>query len=107
MKLRFVLPYNTRWGEQIKAAVRLSGLGRAGVERFLPLHTQDGRMWSAELEVLLPAGAELIYYYTVYENGLFKRREWQAVPRKVVVGENPADYYELRDSWRDAPALAP
>ncbi|MBR5608816.1 MAG: 4-alpha-glucanotransferase [Elusimicrobiaceae bacterium] len=106
MHLHFTLPYRTRWGEQIKAVLRLSGFGMPGRERVLPLHTTDGETWKATIEITLPEGAELIYYYAVYENGSVKRREWRAVPRKVVTGKHPAKRYELRDAWRDAPALS-
>ncbi len=107
MHLQFTLPYRTRWGEQIKAVLRLSGLGRAGVERLLPLRTEDGETWHAAVEVDLPPGVELIYHYAVYENGSPKRREWRAVPRKLTFGQNSAKLYELRDFWRDAPSLSP
>lgn len=107
MKLHFSLPYRTQEGEQIKAVLRLSGMGTPSRERILPLQTQDGQTWGAELELALPAGAELIYHYAVYKNGSPVRREWRAVPRKLVVGQTPARRYMLHDFWRDAPALAP
>lgn len=107
MKLHFSLPYRTGKNEQIKAVMRLSGLGRPGRECILPLNSTDGENWRAELELALPPGAELIYHYAVYENGAAVRREWRAVPRKLVIGPSPARRCELRDFWRDAPALAP
>ena len=62
MLLHFTLPYRTRWGEQVKAVLRLSGFGMPGVERVLPLSTTDGVMWQASIDVSLPEGVELVYY---------------------------------------------
>ena len=51
MHLHFTLPYRTRWGEQIKAVLRLSGFGMPGRERVLPLHTTDGETWKLPLKL--------------------------------------------------------
>ncbi|MBR2865201.1 MAG: 4-alpha-glucanotransferase [Elusimicrobiaceae bacterium] len=106
MLLHFTLPYRTRWGEQVKAVLRLSGFGMPGVERVLPLSTTDGVMWQASIDVSLPEGVELVYYYALFENGTITRREWRAVPRKIVIGKHFAKRYELQDFWRDAPTLS-
>lgn len=107
MHLHFTLPYRTRWGEQIKAVLHVSGLGKPSRQRLLPLRTLDGMTWQADLELALPPGAELIYHYQVHEEGRVKRSEWRAVPRKLLAGKSPVSHYDLHDFWRDAPDLAP
>ena len=105
MKLKFVIPYSTQWGESLHVVVNyLSQDGSRRTQNLL-MQTQDGLLWTLETAATMSRQhpvASITYAYQVEDgDGRVLRREWSGVQR--VYYFDSSKNYVFDDQWRDMP----
>jgi len=100
MKISFHIHYKTTSNEQLHAVFTL------GIKKLdVPLSSKDGIVWTGETTLPVPRLLQLNYHYEVYRDRKFFRKEWDCIPRQLLM--SPAfQTYELHDTWRDLPDQA-
>ena len=93
-RVTFILPYTTRWGEELSLRYATS----TGIAGALALHSSDGRVWQGRLGVEENT-VWLTYEYAVEENGTVVRREQHAF-RRMQFPQGMQSLYVL-DSWTE------
>ena len=102
MIVSFSIEYRTNWGEEVRVCGSIPQLGNNDLTRALPLHSVDGVIWQADLELKGSEHDDLQYQYIVWDGKSAARREWNGVPR--ILRLNPKQqHYLLHDSWKDLP----
>ncbi|MBR4591896.1 MAG: 4-alpha-glucanotransferase, partial [Elusimicrobiaceae bacterium] len=105
MKLHFHIHYQTRWGESLHAVLYRENAAPNEHKINIPLSTNDGANWQGEGLFLLKQTLRLHYHYEVRAGAKVLRREWQTVPRLLVLQPDTTSYF-MTDQWRDLPADA-
>ena len=108
MKLKFTIPYNTRWGESLHVALSYLSLDGTRRQQNLPMLTDDGQLWTVETAAVAsrqhPVTA-ISYYYQVEDgDGRVVRTEWHQVARTYWFDASRS--YVFNDQWRDLPLCA-
>ena len=93
MKIRFEIEYHTVFGQDLW----LNVIDADGNHTPHAMHTSDGRIWEAELEV----SQTIHYYYSVTWKGTLRRSEWVFSPHTYSLGANIDDC--VHDRWQDCP----
>lgn len=105
MKLRFSIHYRTEWGQQLQVALRYTAADGTSRTDRMPMNTQDGDYWQAEVSVVESRRspiASFSYYYQVCDaDGKELRREWTLIPRTYSFDTTKT--YTMTDQWRDLP----
>lgn len=112
MDIRFEIEYRTQWGEDLR--VQLWTIGRNGLKvamEVLHLKTEDGVMWTGEMEldILQPPKGDVVafeYQYAMYRDGELVWTEWEVAPHRVAL-DGVTSAYVLGDKWRPIPEDLP
>lgn len=100
MKIRFLIEYITRWGEEV--CIHLEQLSESGKKttKVVPMITDDGQHWI--LEVKLPKTVQSVsYYYLIKEEDEVTREEWRVTSRTIHLCSS--HQFTCYDRWKDIP----
>ena len=101
MKIHFIIPYFTRWGQRILVSGNIQQLGNGDHSKALPL-THDGHEnWYGEIECETASGQSISYTYVLYDESAGKYTEEWGDNRTVSLLKN-ADNYYCYDTWNAA-----
>lgn len=106
MKLKFVIPYRTEWGQSLRVEICYYFADGHSRKEMLSLTTQDGETWWLETVVMQRGNRGTISsfdysYRVVDENGKLLRREWNIVKRHWKADASRS--FLFIDQWRDIP----
>ena len=106
MKLKFVIPYRTDWGQSLLVDICYFFADGHRRKETLALSTQDGETWWLETVVMPRRNRGVIYsfeysYRVVDGNGKLLRREWNVVKRHWKADASRS--FLFMDQWRDIP----
>ena len=108
MKLKFIIHYNTTWGQGLYVSITFNSEGGRPQRHLMPMVTEDGETWTLEtaaVESRQRPVTSICYHYQVMDgDGRLLRREWDKVPR-VYAFDSTRDYV-FPDRWRDTPLQA-
>ena len=105
MKLKFIIQYNTAWGESLHVNIEYRSNDGSVRRRNMIMNTADGRTWTLETAVLESKQhpvTEFSYAYSVEDaDGNVLRREWDAVARTYRC--DTTKNFIFPDQWREIP----
>lgn len=105
MKQRFIIRYNTVWGESIHVVLTYLHADGTGKSRNVLMNTNDGQWWTAETverESRRHPVTAIEYHYQVEDgDGNVTRREWTGVKR--IFHLDMSKDYIFADNWNDMP----
>lgn len=103
MNLQFSIEYKTYYGQELVLNIlNCKELGDKSVCQYR-MHTQDGFLWTVEINKEVKPGTELDYYYSVYVGDNEERRGWSMAPHRVAFNSTNARNYKIFDHWREIP----
>lgn len=101
MKLRFVVDYRTRWGQQLYLCGSSQELGKWNEEKAIKMQPASGERWEAE--VIIKGSANFSYKYFLKEESGYV--EWEfGDPRNAGVPGHFNEFH-FRDFWRPNKAM--
>lgn len=104
MKVKFLIEYNTVFGEQL--VLNIVDRDEKGGEKTTsyPMSTADGRLWTLALSNLdgTPS-TPITYYYSLTMNGRVSRKEWTVMPHRLKFNVAKGNGYEVHDRWNSQP----
>ncbi len=108
MKLKFIIHYNTEWGQSMHVLISYRTQDGREQQKDVEMLTQDGEWWTLET-TLMPSKQRVVttfsYCYLLEDQqGQVLRREWEWVPR--FYRADPTKSFVFPDQWRDRPLNA-
>lgn len=101
MKIRFLIGYRTRWGEEVAVAIQYGTARSRQKNSSCVLRTDNGQCWCGETE--LPSSTTWIdYHYQILCDGKVIREEWQVTSRRLQLAGDDRSY-TFYDFWKDIP----
>lgn len=104
MKIELSINYRTSWGEVVCVEFDIKRSKGGKLKRSFNLETQDGYLWSTEVNLNIKDAVGFTYYYYIMQDGIVVRQGWLGAPRTFHYDE--VKTLRIRDSWRDLPELA-
>ncbi|MBQ0049241.1 MAG: hypothetical protein KBT12_03235, partial [Bacteroidales bacterium] len=81
MKIELSIDYRTNWGEVVTAEFDIRRAKGANLKRSFLLETQDGVLWSGEVNLNVKDAIGFTYYYNIKKNDIVVRQGWMGAPR--------------------------
>ena len=99
MIIRFNLPYNTMFGEELKLNVVDD---KGATTRVYGMNMNDDRTWSCEMTADRSV-THIDYYYSVQRHGCEERQEWTTVKHRLDLNAVQAYNICVSGRWHDIP----
>ncbi|MBQ0021026.1 MAG: 4-alpha-glucanotransferase [Bacteroidales bacterium] len=104
MKIQLSIDYRTNWGEAVCAEFLIKKSKGNNVRRELMLETEDGVLWTGEMNITDKDAISLSYYYNIKKGDIVVRQGWMGMPRSFRFDNSKK--LKVRDFWRDLPVRA-
>jgi len=97
MDLIFNVDYRASFGEQLILNIMGDNPQSVGMT------TQDGSRWTYRMDIDIPVGSHLEYFYSVNQNGSRHRTEWLVAPHRLEFDGVATKHITTYDEWIDMP----
>ena len=104
MKIELSINYRTNWGEVVCVEFTIQKSKGKDVQRSLELKTEDGDLWTGEVNLTDKDAVSFSYNYVVKKGEIVVRQGWLGCPR--IFHFDPRKTIRVRDFWRDMPIRA-
>ncbi|HJD92707.1 4-alpha-glucanotransferase [Bacteroides coprosuis] len=101
MRFHFSVEYRTNWGEEVKLVGSTPEMGNNQIQKAIPLKTNDGTVWQAEVDINIPPHTIINYSYIISKKNELVREEWNGITRSIVIPSNANQTYFIEDSWHN------
>ena len=106
MKFQFSLEYRTEWGEELRIHIE---------NKEYRMSTNDGRLWTCNMQLSPSKKDRLEYYYLLYKDDKLVWREWETSPHILYIKNNSISskptfshrVFVVEDFWRPIPDNLP
>lgn len=102
MQLFFSLHYHTKPGETLHAVFYRHNARPEDRRVHVALDSSDNANWHGSLAIHIKLPLQIDYHYEVRRGEEILRREWNTLPRSLILSEKIDEYF-LMDAWRDLP----